>query len=263
MEHIANLENISVEKDPKRLFKDPNTVDLHYGKDVEDAFKLGEPGKDVFTSEIVQDFDWSTTDITYKWNSLGLRGPEPNYNANTRILFAGGSLSLGVGVPLEKTFPYVLSEKLNASYINLSDADTITDLIDPLKKFKDFDPTVVVINDTRFIQQYGWALIDIYKVRNIEGSNLYKTIFADCDRTFLMMFECYLKMLFPNALLVLATCDRRSFKRKFPDLEHFVKVPFFRNEVVDLARDNAHPGPLSHAAFAEKIYQSIDKKIIR
>lgn len=255
--NINNALNSIEVKSPKTLFKTPNTTDLFYGKDQPDAFRKGASGTDIFTSGISQTIDWDKKQVEYHWNSLGLRGPEPDYSADNKILFAGGSFSIGTGVPVEDSFPYVLAKKLNASYINLSDADTLSDLIDPLKKFADFNPNTVVISDTRFIQLYGWVLIDIFKVRNIEGNNLYKQVFLECDRNFLLMFESYLKNLFPNATLVLAYCARRAFKMPMPVFEHFKIVKMDRTEMIDLARDNAHPGIETHKAFANKIYTSI------
>jgi hypothetical protein len=146
---------------------------------------------------------------------------------------------------------------LESSYVNLSDVDTLSDLIEPLQKYKDFNPDVVVINDTRFIQQYGWALIDVYKVRNVESKGFYKNVFVECDQNFLLMFESYLKDLFPNAELVLAYCVRRAFKIEMPKFRYFKTVQLTKNEVVDIARDNAHPGILSHRNFAEKIYATL------
>ena len=250
------LENIEIKK-PKNIFKKPNTIDIFYGKDQLVNSTIGEIGKDVFTSHAVQDIDWTTIPFDYSWNSMGLRGPEPDYNQPVRLLVAGGSLCVGTGVPVENSFPHILSQIINASYINLSDADTISDFIEPLKQFKNFNPTHVIINDTRFIQQYGWALIDIYKARNVESNDTYKNIFADCDNNFLLMFEAYLKNLFPNAQLILAHCVRRAFKGDMPKFESFKIVRLERDDVVDLARDNAHPGMRSHRVFAEKIYKAI------
>jgi hypothetical protein len=259
MENIDILNSVTI-KAKKNLYKTPNTVDQFYGKDIENSFLLDVHGSDIFTSHILQKTNWEEIDVSYQWNSLGLRGPEPNYSAKKKILFGGGSLSLGTGIPVEKSFPHVLSQMLDASYINLSDVDTISDLIEPLEKFKDFNPDIVVINDTRFIQLYGWALIDIYKVRNVESGEFYKNVFLECDQKFLLMFESYLKNLFPNAELILAYCVRRAFKNPMPAFKYFKEVRLEKKEVVDIARDNAHPGIQSHSNFAKKIFSAITQK---
>jgi hypothetical protein len=252
-----NLLNLTNLKNPKRLFKEPNFINKFYEKDKEGEFIKDAEGSDIFTNHLTQTTDWNLIDVSYKWNSLGLRGPEPDYLKFNRILFAGGSLCLGTGVPVEHSFPFIVSKILDASYINVSDVDTMSDLIEPLKQFTDFDPQYVIINDTRFIQMYGWALIDIYKSRSIENNELYKKVFVDCDRNFLLMFETYLKDLFPNATLILAHCVRRAFKIQMPPFRYFKVVRLEKDEVVDLARDNAHPGIMSHEAFARKIVNAI------
>lgn len=256
MEIINTLNSIEIKK-PKKLFKEPNSSCKYYGKDVAGTFSLGNAGSDIFTSHISQNTDWSLIDFIYQWNSIGLRGPEPEYTANKKIIFAGGSLSLGTGVPVEHSFPYILSQKMGASYINLSDVDTLSDLIEPLAQFKNFNPDIVIINDTRFIQLYGWALIDIYKMRNVESNPLYKSVFSECDKNFLLMFESYLQTLFPNAKLVLAHCVRRAF-REMPTFQKMITVKLEKKLVVDIARDNAHPGIESHKNFAEEIYKIIN-----
>jgi hypothetical protein len=256
MEIDRILESITI-KENKVLFKTPNTVDKFYGKDQKDVFKLNESGNDVFTSHVIQETNWDKISFNYRWNSLGLRGPEPDYSASTKILFAGGSFCLGTGVPVENSFSYVLSKTLCASYINLSDVDCLSDLLNPLKKFKDFNPDIVIINDTRFIQIYGWALMKIYNTKNIESKNIYKNIFLECDKNFLVTFEYYIKSLFPKSKLIFSFSERKSFKKIPTNFEFLKVVKMERSDVVDLGRDNAHPGIQSHKNLAEKLYNSI------
>jgi len=252
--------NLTSLKDPKRLFKETNSSNKFYGKDKEDAFIKDGEGSDIFTKHVIQTTDWDSIEFEYKWNSLGLRGPEPDYTKPNRIIFAGGSLCVGTGIPMENSFPFLVSKMLDASYINVADVDTMSDLIQPLKQFVDFNPQCVVINDTRFIQMYGWALIDIYRVKNVESNQLYKKIFLECDQNFLLMFEAYLKDLFPNATLILAHCVRRAFKIEMPPFKYFKIVRLEKSQAVDLARDNAHPGILSHELFAKKIVNAISNQ---
>jgi len=244
-------------KQPKELFKEPHSKSTTYSKDTGSSFLYGVTGSDVFTSHVKQSTNWDTIPFEYEWNSLGLRGPEPDYTKKKKILFAGGSLSFGCGLPVEHTFPYVLSKMMDATYLNFSDVDTLSDLLQPLKDYKGFDPDLVVISDPRFIQRYGWVLLDIYKQKNFESRPFYKDVFVECDKNFLLMFESYLKDLFPNAELVLAYCYRRAFRIEMPDFRHFKTVTLTKKEVVDIARDNAHPGIVSHKNFAEKIYKTI------
>lgn len=244
------------EKTPKTLFKIPNTEQEFYGKDCESSCKLNEKGEDIFTSHLIQTTDYKKILFNYRWNNLGLRGPDPDYSANKKIMFLGGSFCIGSGVPVECSFPDILAKQLNANYLNLSDTDCLADFIDPITNFIEYNPDIVIVNDTRFIQVHGWVLREVYKRRGLEYTESYKKIFKKSDDQFLLMFESYLKNLFPKSKLILAHCVRRSFSN-LPKFNHFDVVPFKRDDVIDLARDNCHPGIKSHKLFAEKIYNSI------
>ena len=262
MEEIKNAIDkleISRNKPAKRIFKEPNTVTQWCGKDNEQnsIYEEGKNARDPCTNHIPQSPN-VPNDVTYRWNSLGLRGPEPDYNAEVRLLAAGGSIGQATGVKEEDGFVARFAEKLNASYINIGDADSITDLIAPLIKFKDFNPTHVLISDTRFFQNYGWAMIDIYKLKQIENLSVYKEIFNDTDVATLIMLDYFLKGLFPNAKLILAYCERRAWRTVVPEtFNNIIAVPYPKDMVVDLARDQTHPGPNSHKILSDKIYNSI------
>lgn len=249
----------NVKKNKKHIFKDAGTTDLFYGTDQLESFKLNTPGRDSFTQHIIQNTDWSVINFDYKWNSLGLRGPEPDYSAKRKILFAGGSLCVGTGVPLEHSFPHILSDMAESSYINLSDVDTISDLIIPLKKFKNFNPDVVVISDTIFIQYHGWILMQFFKEKSRELKKAYRAVFAENDRNFLLMFDSFLGNLFPNSKIILACCNRKYFKflENENNYQYMKVVLITQQDIVDLARDNHHAGIASHKLIAEKIFKSI------
>ena len=78
----------------------PNTSVAGYGRDHIENFELGCSGRDIFTNHLTQDYDWRGNNFTYDWNSFGWRGPEPDFYAKKKMLFAGGSMTLGTGVPL-------------------------------------------------------------------------------------------------------------------------------------------------------------------
>lgn len=73
---------------------------------------------------------YRTHTITYKLNSFGHRCEDINsLNFENYILFIGDSHPYGTGLELEKTFPYVVSKKLNISYYNLGVPGTGVDVI--------------------------------------------------------------------------------------------------------------------------------------
>lgn len=73
---------------------------------------LGEEQKNFFQNSGIKH------GIYYEHNSLHYRSPE--FKNNTDILFSGCSMTYGYGVPLEFTWPYIVSKKLNCSYANIA-----------------------------------------------------------------------------------------------------------------------------------------------
>jgi hypothetical protein len=55
--------------------------------------------------------------IDYHYNSSGYRCSEFN---DQKIMILGCSETFGYGLPVEKTWPYILSEKMNMDYVNLA-----------------------------------------------------------------------------------------------------------------------------------------------
>jgi hypothetical protein len=76
--------------------------------------------------------DWYYKDknITYKLNSLGHRCNEiDDINFDDYILYTGDSFSLGVGLELETTFPFLISNQLSKPYYNLGLGGTGLDVM--------------------------------------------------------------------------------------------------------------------------------------
>jgi hypothetical protein len=58
--------------------------------------------------------------ITYDYNSLGFRCKNHSELNDNYILFSGCSHTEGVGLPLETTYPYLVSKEMNMDYYNLA-----------------------------------------------------------------------------------------------------------------------------------------------
>lgn len=249
----------------KTLFKEPYKHEYTYGKD-NGQIEFKGNGKDPLTAHLKQDVDYSNLLIEYKYNSIGLRCPELS-NKSKKIIFAGGSFCFGTGVNLEDTYAYILSKKLNADYINLSDVDSLTELIDPLNKFKDFDPDYVVISDTRFISEIGWLrmyLLDRIKEDNLKADSETKKFLMECfernDDDVIKMFEAFCKITFPRAKLIFLYCQRKHFTKDIK-FEHFMGLKITSNDVIDMARDNLHPGPKTHHMIGEFLFKLLSNNV--
>ena len=60
---------------------------------------------------------WIDTEITYKFNSFAFRCEE--FTNDPSILFLGCSHTVGVGLPVEHTWPTIVANKLNLKCYNL------------------------------------------------------------------------------------------------------------------------------------------------
>ena len=74
----------------------------------------------------LEQFGWlDNHDFTYKFNSHGFRCNE--FTDQDSIMFLGCSHTVGVGLPLEKTFSQIVSKKLNLQCANLAVPATSND----------------------------------------------------------------------------------------------------------------------------------------
>lgn len=246
-----------------KTFKEPrvpNTSTKNYGSDVVENFKMGVKGGDTFTSHLVQDYNWLDHDFNYDWNDFGFRGPNPNFNSKTKILYAGGSMMLGTGVPVENSFTHLFAEKMGCDYLNMSDFDCMSDLIPPLRTLgREYNPDYLILNDTRFIQESGWVLNYILRSTELdkEQKHFYKDMLLTSGINFLVMFESFLYDMFPNTKIVFLWARYRKHFKNAPAWEKITNVIYSPNDMVDLARDNRHPGIKSHIGFANRLINEI------
>jgi len=81
--------------------------------------------------EMPIDWYYNNTEILYDYNNLGHRCKNfEDLDQDNYILFIGCSHTMGVGLELEKTYPYLLSEKLKMDYYNLAVPATGNDVLE-------------------------------------------------------------------------------------------------------------------------------------
>jgi hypothetical protein len=82
-------------------------------------------------TKMPKDWYYNNTEILYDYNKLGHRCRNfEDLDQNNYILFIGCSHTMGVGLELEKTYPYLLSEKLKMDYYNLAIPATGNDVLE-------------------------------------------------------------------------------------------------------------------------------------
>lgn len=206
-----------------------------------------------------KDSNWEfiNTDITYKLNNFGHRCENvENIDLDNYILFLGCSHSMGVGLPLEKTFPYLLAQKCKVNYYNLSLGAAGQDvafhnLLTWCNTYK--RPKVIIF-------QFPWHLRCSLQITPESLQPMGINWCPDDVRHFLIEGE-RLKYFQTKSLLIEKCID--TFK--IPIIKLYIPTPGLKNiegrlfhEEVDKARDG-HYGERSHDNTANTLFNALDK----
>lgn len=96
---------------------------IYGGEDSENSFKER-------LDHMPDDWYYKNRPISYSYNSNGHRCKNiSEIDLSNYILFTGCSITEGVGLELEKTYPYLISQRLNMDYYNLSLGGTGSDVV--------------------------------------------------------------------------------------------------------------------------------------
>jgi len=95
---------------------------------------VGGDSKQQFNKNVLtQPIDWYYHDkkLTYSFNNQGHRSKNfKDIDQDNYILFTGCSHTMGIGLELEKTYPYIVSKKLGVDYYNLALPATGIDVVE-------------------------------------------------------------------------------------------------------------------------------------
>lgn len=253
---------------------EPNTETKWHNEDNEHTFEFGGIGKQIRTNHLTQDYDWNKHPFTYKWNSLGLRGPEPDYNAPKKILVIGSSLTIGQGLPVEDTFIDITAKELGYDYINLSEFYILTDSIQQaIKISKEYKPDLVIVSSTRHLFSSEFALRHLFHMmgddikRGELAPMLWEVFVAEAKKQVFMFEQAILGACNNNTkMLWFSTTESSTRKYKLGEMitEESVyefstgkHVTFGKDYLTDLGRDNKHPGIKSNIKIAELLVNTI------
>lgn len=207
---------------------------------------------------LLKKFNWIDSDITYKFNKEGFRSNE--FSVSDSIIFLGGSDPFGIGMPVDKIYPHIVSEKLGLAYVNLglpnASNDTAFRLAYIWIKSKKLKPKVVVLQtppENRFellIHDRGSDSIESRFINTMDQlvDRTKEPLWLSTDQNGLCNQE-------KNIMAIRHICD--SLDIKF--------LTFNTDDIygadgqlkVDLSRDLMHPGIITHQNFADKIINLI------
>ena len=189
-------------------------------------------------------------EIFYSFNSRGFRDEEwPNDESLKQNNFCiGDSNVIGVGLPKEDTYNYILNQRMQVRFINLgkSSANNYTwNTKLSLEILKDLQPKHLIIHWSPFYKS-GWR-------RNAFGDLLFGN-----RKEMSKFIECIENVesnkMSTNIIHVFNTLYH-DFYDFFNRIDSNIKYVLFEKK--DLARDAVHYGVLSHIDLVEKICQKL------
>lgn len=197
----------------------------------------------------LKEHDWIDKKFTYKFNSHGFRCDE--FTEDDSIMFLGCSMTMGIGLPLEDTWPTKVAENLNLKCVNLGLAGTGPDTAFRLANhyISQIKPKIIVYLDPpfgRFTLLTGNNQFHSFLVNNME----------DIDPMFIKYYEHWIS-LSENLIL-----DSKKHMLAIESLcrQNNVKFLFLYNrelELLDYARDLMHHGRKSNLEFSKLVLDRI------
>lgn len=218
---------------------------------------------------------YHTLDFNYKFNTHGHRSIELEELPENYFLITGCSHTLGVGLRLEDTYPFKLSELLQCQYYNLAMNGSGPDLtffntLIFLSKVK-FKPKFVLIqwpdparqffigNDTSYFFSPGFSnssddVPKAYKILITQNNTILQNIFYRNILANLLVSQDIpvFEFLFSGWL--------REDKVLYPEFDMNVKtgiIPIYETPLLDTARDLHHYGIKCNQSWANTIYNFI------
>jgi hypothetical protein len=199
---------------------------------------------------------YKTKNITYSYNSNGHRCKDvADLDFDNYVLFIGCSHTEGVGVALEDSYPFILSNLLKCDYYNLGLGSTGIDVLlhNLIIWFTKFEkkPKAVIIQ---------WP--DMSRSIIGEQNNLQPVGVWDKNSDIMNFIASADIVKFFDARKVLAiTLVETIVKVPVVNLSVGRLKPVHSNcilgKVIDLARDLSHPGIVSHYRFTKSIHQEL------
>lgn len=215
------------------------------------------------TKKVNQPDDWyyHNTEITYQFNKLGHRCKNvEDIDQHNYVLYIGCSHTLGVGLELEKTYPYLLSEKLSMDYYNLAIPATGIDVVEYnllTWLFKMKKPKLIVVqwpDHSRFIE-YDSIHDTVLERGTWNDEPNYRSFIVNAEDTGLF----YARKALSARLIKTVSKKTPTIMCNFGSQQQY-EIQNLCMRTLDKARDLNHAGIKSHANFVDMILHDIEVK---
>lgn len=195
----------------------------------------------------LEEYGWLNKTISYKFNSEGFRCEE--FAPDECIIFLGSSIPMGIGLPLDQTYPSIVSKQLGLKCYNLALGGTSNDTafrmgLHWIGKLN----TKIVVFDSEFAERFELLSSYSYKhfIPSVVDDLFYKTWLSAEENSYLNKQK--------NVLATQALCTTLGIK--------FVNIDTENNKGPkhgSMARDLLHPGTLNHKHTAYNLLKIINK----
>lgn len=187
---------------------------------------------------------WLNTEIEYSFNSYGFRSEE--FSTSPSILYLGCSFTVGIGLRVEHSWPYLVSTAMNLKCFNLGLGASSNDTAFRMAEYwiKELKPKIVLLLSPFFLRYETLQQQKDGTLLSIDHSINDKTV-----KNQMICEENSRLNKIKNKLAVKTIAENNYAKFFSYDTENF--------PIIDLARDLQHPGIQSNKFFANKILNEL------
>jgi len=233
---------------------------------------------DWYPSDSKENYDpknnsYGINDITYKINENGFRSDSFDIVSEKRIIFLGCSMTAGIGLPLEHTWPYILLQYIKQDtgydipYWNLSQPGGGLDIL--VRHYYHYGiklkPQLVFgfFPDYRrelYSYNYGRTILHM---ANSKEFNFNKMIYMADKR--IITYETEKNMCFLDCMLKLNNTEMIWSTWANGYYNVYDKIGLRHTHILrndNKARDKLHPGHACNIIFAKKIYEDYKDVIL-
>lgn len=206
-----------------------------------------------------QNKDWiyHNSKVFYERNSVGHRSVEPNDLKKDFILFAGCSITEGIGVENSKIFPHLVAKHFNFDYYNLglngAGPDMVTHNIGTWLESIKLIPRAIVIqwpspHRVFYTEQNDQVLpLGPWNCKPLTKDAISKKAWNAYEAMISTEFFEHYYNIFRSSLVTSLKIANIQVVEIFPD----------EIEILDHARDLKHPGIMSHKLLSNKIIERL------
>lgn len=196
---------------------------------------------------VIEQYGWTTTPVTYKFNSQGFRCEE--FTEEPSVMFLGCSFTFGLGVPNENIWPTLVAQSLGLKSVNLGQAGGSHDAAFRLchRWINQIKPKVCILLSP---PMYRIEVIEPDMITFFTTTRIQKDKFSEFYDAWLSTETNSQMNMLKNTLAIESLCKQNGTR--------FIKYDSTNFKRLDWARDLGHPGIISHKELAAKILKLVE-----